>query len=180
MLEQMTKTAERMIKNWPAMRRRVDGWDVAADVVLDHIQSYRGESSVWESEIPYYPRVAKQHLVKISRNAEFRRTKGDVTFEIPCEKSTGADFVINRDTQSECVRHIQHALSQLSDIERRAIVLWAIENASYEDIGRTLRRTEKAVDGLLRRAKCKLRRWLKPFFPELAKSFERRMKRAPK
>ena len=59
-------------------------------------------------------------------------------------------------------RAIEDALAQLPPQQRAAVVLARYEGLSYREIGRVLRISEGAVDGLLQRARQALARLLRP------------------
>lgn len=88
-------------------------------------------------------------------------TRTRPTEELPADLAAGAaeepSEILRRHRLSEA---IQHALNQLPPEQRACLVLAVYEEMSYEEIGRTVGKSVRAVDSLLVRARQNLRRLL--------------------
>jgi len=139
---------------------KAEAEDLAQDVFLRAYQAsrrYRPEAkfSTWlyriATNVALNAFKAKRRRPTVSLDAMEERSGTE-----PARAATGQrpDRELERD---EIVRAVGHALGQLPERQRMAVVLQRFEGFSYEEIGEALSVSVEAVDSMLRRAKAALR-----------------------
>lgn len=130
---------------------------------------------VWRSAPRYTPSAKfTTWLLKITRNLvfnELRRRKnktflpidaaqGEDDRQIPTESHHTPDALL---LDSELAAAINHAIAQLPETQRMALVLRRYEELSYDEIAEVLDQTVPAVKSLLFRARTELRQRLSKY-----------------
>lgn len=127
-------------------------------------------AAVWQS-----PHLFKEHssyttyLCGIAKNKLREQYRKRATAERFANDSAylGYDLADNFNSEAiaisgETAQEVQKALTAIPEIYRYALVMKYIDECSVKEIARVLRRTPKAVDGLLQRAKsCFLKAYRK-------------------
>jgi RNA polymerase sigma-70 factor (ECF subfamily) len=153
----------------PRLRAKLDPSDVVQQTLLEAYLAMDG----WEEHTPaeraaWLRRILAHNLANAIR--DFTRARRDVNLERSLEAALDAsssrlgtllpDAAPTPSKQAEAnerLLHLAHALIELPDAQREAIVLRHYENWSLEAISRHLDRSPAAVAGLLHRGLKALR-----------------------
>jgi RNA polymerase sigma-70 factor, ECF subfamily len=153
----------------PRLRPKLDPSDLVQQTLLEAYRAMDG----WEEHTPaeraaWLRRILAHNLANAIR--DFTRARRDVNLERSLEAALDASSsrlgALLPDTgptpseqavQNERLLHLAHALIELPEPQREAIVLRHYENWSLEEISRHLGRTPAAVAGLLHRGLKALR-----------------------
>jgi RNA polymerase sigma-70 factor (ECF subfamily) len=161
----------------PRLRGKLDPSDVVQQTMLE---AYRAMSG-WDEHSPaeraaWLRRILARNLANAIR--DFTRARRDVNRERSLEAALDASSIRlgelipdagptpdDQAEQNERLLRLAHALIELPEAQREAVVLRHYENWTLEAISRHLDRSPAAVAGLLHRAMKTLRLRLQP--PEI-------------
>ena len=153
----------------PRLRAKLDPSDLVQQTLLEAYQAMDG----WEQHTPaeqaaWLRRILARNLANAIR--DFTRAKRDVNLEQSLEAELDASSIRlaslladggptpdEQAEQNEYLLRLAHALIELPEPQREAIVLRHYENWSLEAISQHLGRTPAAVAGLLHRGLKALR-----------------------
>lgn len=135
------------------LARRVDSSlaeDLAADVFLTAFRQRERYDQQRADSLPWLYGIA-HNLLRNRLRAERRRLELEMTLRGLLELS------LPQGGSAERILDLEHALMNLSEQERDIVLLFALEDLSYEEIGRTLGIPIGTVRSKLHRARRRLR-----------------------
>jgi len=137
--------------------------DLLQEVFLRVIRAratYRPEArfSTWLYRIVFNLCVNESERRKPSRSLD----QGDGDFQETWEDES-APAPVEGLEREDVVRSVQAAIAALPERQRMALVLAKYEDLPYDEVGRVLGTTEKAVKSMIHRARETLRVYLGPF-----------------
>jgi RNA polymerase sigma-70 factor (ECF subfamily) len=140
--------------------QREDAEDIACEVfvaVPQSLSSFRGEASLFTWLVGIARRKIADHLRRVGRRREVRESELPLDQPSPFEDVEWTDDLPDDFLQREEVAHaVRHAVAQLPDAQREALLLRHVEGLTIQDISHTLGRSEDSIKALLRRAKATL------------------------
>ena len=112
---------------------------------------------MWTAKNDIVVETVKAYLLKIARNI-FLQKKRNKKQNVKLDKSI-VDSSIRADTLAEDrseLQHVLNAMQELSEIDRMALVMKAIDGLSYQEIAHVLDLSVSAVKVKVHRARLKL------------------------
>ncbi len=155
----------------PALRGKVDADDVTQQTFMEAFRSigrFRAENAdsfrAWLLGIAdHVIKDAVKHAQRVKRGGQFQQMR----LTAPTASCSVADLVdmLSADIHSpsysvmghEAIRAVEDAITALPDDNRRAVRLRLLEGKSLEETAQLMDRTPGAVQGLIDRAKKKMR-----------------------
>jgi len=114
-------------------------------------------------------RITANHCLNLLRSRARRKEVSWDDLETTSHAADGAVMAtdsgnpLNHLTGQECAAGLQAALSALPENQRQALILKRFGDFSYQEIGEMLGVSPAAVDGLIKRARQKLRQALRDY-----------------
>jgi RNA polymerase sigma-70 factor (ECF subfamily) len=148
-----------------------DAEEVTAEVFLAAFQSarkFRNTAGLYPWLLGIARRKVADHLRRRQRRPEIPESDWACSDEGVAHPFAGMidtaplpQEVVEREEMRALVRCL---VEQLPEAQREALLLRVVEELSIKDIGRLLRRSEDAVQGLIRRAKATLSAQMRDYF----------------
>ncbi len=109
---------------------------------------------VWTSRAPIRTETVKGYLCTIARNLYLHSLRGrDRHVALPPDLPDRSAGPLEQTEQRDALDHVLRRLQQLSEIDRAALLMRALEDLPYEDIARALGVTTSAAKVKVHRAR---------------------------
>jgi RNA polymerase sigma-70 factor (ECF subfamily) len=134
--------------------------DVMVQTLVDAVRNIRRFNPRKASLSAWLYGIARRQIGLAARRRTRRKSipsSAQVPIDSLPELSSGDDMAADIAARIDAQQKVAHLARFLSDVEMEVLVLHSVDGLSMKDIGRSLRRSEAAVESLLYRARQKAR-----------------------